>query len=347
MTSAFIPLVRARAVEQMPVVFDRLNLRFAALRVQAGLPDIRLDRDETLLPLREVLGLIESAARKAGRETLAIDLHAAGGGLDALGPYARMIVRAPTLHEAIRRASMLISWHTLGATLRLERRGDTVVWRYDLLPSIREGRHHAQLFAGLMMRDLVRLYAGPRWTPIATQIHTRPAHRHELHDAFGERILFGGPGIGLAMPDALLSSTRPGALIEIRPPPVEAGAELPAPLPDFIGSLRSLIRSLLPAGYPDAAQMARMSRLPLRSFQRLLAMAGFSFSELVDQTRLELALELMRDPGARMTDVAFELAYSDPANFTRAFRRWTGVAPRDYRQRIVPASIAPSGPAAA
>jgi AraC-like DNA-binding protein len=113
----------------------------------------------------------------------------------------------------------------------------------------------------------------------------------------------------------------------------EAAAGLAAtPPPDLVGSLRPLIRSLLPAGCPGVALVAHLCGLSLRSFQRELAAAGLSLSELVEQARLELALALMRDPAIPLTEVALELGYSDSANFTRAFRRWTGLAPRRYRQ---------------
>jgi AraC-like DNA-binding protein len=41
---------------------------------------------------------------------------------------------------------------------------------------------------------------------------------------------------------------------------------------------------------------------------------------------------MMRDPAIRLTEVALELGYAESANFTRAFRRWTRLAPRLYRQ---------------
>jgi AraC-like DNA-binding protein len=129
--------------------------------------------------------------------------------------------------------------------------------------------------------------------------------------------------------------------------PDEAAAGLAAapPPPDLIGSLRPLIRSLLPAGCPGVALVARLCGLSLRSFQRELAAAGLSFSDLVEQARLELALALMRDPAMPLTEVALELGYSDSANFTRAFRRWTGLAPRRYRQ-VVNSGEPPTGPPA-
>ena len=71
--------------------------------------------------------------------------------------------------------------------------------------------------------------------------------------------------------------------------------------------------------------------MSVRSLQRRLAEEGLTFSQLVDEVRLEMAVPQLRDRGIRITDVAFGLGYSNPAHFTRAFRRWAGVAPSEYR----------------
>jgi AraC-like DNA-binding protein len=51
----------------------------------------------------------------------------------------------------------------------------------------------------------------------------------------------------------------------------------------------------------------------------------------LDQARFEVAAELIEFSDRQLTDVGFEVGYSDPAHFTRAFRRWAGMAPRQYR----------------
>lgn len=53
-----------------------------------------------------------------------------------------------------------------------------------------------------------------------------------------------------------------------------------------------------------------------------------------------MAVEMMRDPRARLIDIGLELGYSEAANFTRAFRRWTGEAPRLYRRTLKHADAA-------
>ena len=53
----------------------------------------------------------------------------------------------------------------------------------------------------------------------------------------------------------------------------------------------------------------------------------------MQELRFARALDRMQDPGAKLIDVAYEVGFSDPAHFTRAFRRWTGIAPREFRRR--------------
>jgi AraC-like DNA-binding protein len=65
------------------------------------------------------------------------------------------------------------------------------------------------------------------------------------------------------------------------------------------------------------------------------------FAGVVARPHLDMAQRMLGDPGRRVVDVALELGYSDPAHFTRAFVRWTGVAPRQFRQRR---ATAPSRP---
>jgi AraC-like DNA-binding protein len=54
------------------------------------------------------------------------------------------------------------------------------------------------------------------------------------------------------------------------------------------------------------------------------------YSQVLAEVRFEAALRLMDDPSLRVIDVACELGYNDPSNFTRAFRRWTGVSPEGF-----------------
>jgi AraC-like DNA-binding protein len=78
------------------------------------------------------------------------------------------------------------------------------------------------------------------------------------------------------------------------------------------------------------AEVARGLGMSERTLKRKLAEQGTSYSELLDRERHSQAVELLRG-AASIDDVAERLGYSDAANFTRAFRRWTGRSPRVHR----------------
>jgi hypothetical protein len=116
---------------------------------------------------------------------------------------------------------------------------------------------------------------------------------------FGERITWGAGENALVFEQSLLAlplywmrESHSGATAA----DAALALESDTPPAEFMGSLRRLIRSFLPAGYPHATLLAHASGLPLRSFQRALALGGLSFSDLVDQVRFEMATEMMAIP---------------------------------------------------
>ncbi|HSC89786.1 MAG TPA: helix-turn-helix transcriptional regulator, partial [Polyangiaceae bacterium] len=87
------------------------------------------------------------------------------------------------------------------------------------------------------------------------------------------------------------------------------------------------------AGEPSQADIARRLALSERSLQRHLKSEGQSFAQLLDDARRALARSYLQDPALSVADVAFLLGYVEPSSFHRAFRRWEGEAPREYRKR--------------
>jgi AraC-like DNA-binding protein len=83
---------------------------------------------------------------------------------------------------------------------------------------------------------------------------------------------------------------------------------------------------------PTVSAAAEATSMNLRTLQRLLANGGTTFKHLLDEYRLQAAIGYLRRGDLSITDIAFKLGYSDSAHFTRAFRRWTGINPRDFRQ---------------
>ncbi|WP_315805326.1 AraC family transcriptional regulator [Bradyrhizobium sp. SZCCHNS3002] len=97
---------------------------------------------------------------------------------------------------------------------------------------------------------------------------------------------------------------------------------------------RVAIAKLLPDGSPLRSAIAAALGLSDRTFQRRLADEGISFSDLVDETRRELAQRHLADQRLSLTDIGYLLGYADQSTFFRASNRWFGESPGEYRARI-------------
>src|SRR5262245_90658 len=101
------------------------------------------------------------------------------------------------------------------------------------------------------------------------------------------------------------------------------------------GVVQEIVISLLPGGYPDIQLVAEVVGMSARTLQRRLHAEGLTFARVVARGRFAEARRLLGDPARKIIDVALDLGYSDHAHFTRAFERWTGIPPREFRRRAV------------
>ncbi|MBC7174527.1 MAG: AraC family transcriptional regulator, partial [Polyangiaceae bacterium] len=88
----------------------------------------------------------------------------------------------------------------------------------------------------------------------------------------------------------------------------------------------------LPEGFRSLDDVAKLMHVSTRTLKRRLSDHDTSYSALLDELRRERALLLLRDPTLSLDSIAERLGYSDVANFTRAFRRWTGKTPGMIRK---------------
>jgi AraC-like DNA-binding protein len=101
--------------------------------------------------------------------------------------------------------------------------------------------------------------------------------------------------------------------------------------------LVSRVRALLGedmSAMPDLETVARRCCMSARSLKRRLAEQGVGFSELVAAMRREEAVLRLAEGRLSIEQIAERLGYRDPANFTRAFKSWTGTTPRRYREDL-------------
>lgn len=88
-----------------------------------------------------------------------------------------------------------------------------------------------------------------------------------------------------------------------------------------------------PKRFPIAEEMASHLGLSLRTFHRRLADDGTSYQSIVDGMRRSLATELLENTNLTIAEVADRTGFSDSAGFRKAFKKWTGKSPNDFRPR--------------
>jgi AraC-like DNA-binding protein len=86
-------------------------------------------------------------------------------------------------------------------------------------------------------------------------------------------------------------------------------------------------------GFPSLQQVASQLHKSPRTLKRQLAAEGHTFSSILDEERREAATLMLRSSDFSIEQVAERLGYSNVPNFSRAFRRWMGITPADYRTR--------------
>lgn len=91
----------------------------------------------------------------------------------------------------------------------------------------------------------------------------------------------------------------------------------------------------LPDGPPTQQQIADSLHVSNRTLQRRLKEEGTSFMDLLQDTRLDLARDYLLQPARSIVETSYLLGFSEPSTFSRAFKRWTGQAPTEFRQTAV------------
>lgn len=188
---------------------------------------------------------------------------------------------------------------------------------------------------------LCRLVTTPDFRPRAVQFtHPSPADPGPYARAFGAPVRFGAAVDGLCFATAALAEPLPGQNPDVARATDQVAEQYLAGLdPARVASLvRRLLIPLLETGTASQEAVAsRLHRSP-STLQRQLQDEGTSFRVLLDDTRAALAEQYLRAGGLSQAEIAYKLGFADQSNFSRAFRRWRGMSPRDFARGRRPAA---------
>ncbi|GAB4340580.1 MAG: AraC family transcriptional regulator [Leptolyngbyaceae cyanobacterium] len=332
--ASYIPLIRANVMHGVIALLQQLNAPTERLLAEVKLPPFVLQEPEALLPLRQVLHFIEYAAHAEGIEYFGL-LAGQKSQIANLGALGRFLCQSLTLHKAIHTLICLVPSYNSGDRIWLDQQGDRVWLCRKFIDGLEKSYPQAVHSSVLFLIHLIQLAAGPQWKPTEIHLTTSPSSGFaQLEELSNAQILFNQDATAIGFPKALLSLPlqNPGQSGTQRTKDYET-LYLSTPATNFPASLRQVIEVQLKQGYPNIQSTAEILGTSVRSFQRRLNRANLTYSHLVEQVRFERSVQLLRDPMNKAADVATEIGYKDPANFSRAFKRWTGLSPKDYSMR--------------
>jgi len=253
----------------------------------------------------------------------------------SLGLIGYVGLCSATLEQALHNVVNAFPWHQHDTLTRLTDKGDC--WRLDY--QVRHGailcrRQDAELTMGMFM-NLIRHVAGRHWAPREVHFeHPRPEQWHEHCKVFDAPVWFEQPCNAMIIPKKELTRAMPESDPMLLLVMQDAIRRLNSATPrqSVVDRARSQVRLMLMQGEPALPEVAEKMGMSSWSLQRRLREENLSFTALVDKVRCELATWYLQQRQLPVSEMALLLGYSEVSAFSRAFRRWFGVSPRQWRQ---------------
>ena len=163
-----------------------------------------------------------------------------------------------------------------------------------------------------------------------------PDDRHDLERLLGCPVRAPATWTGVEFPRETLATP-----LRRRDPVLRAVLEGQAagiagsPMDSVATRVRAVLRGRIGSGSANVGPIARQLAMAARTLQRHLAAEGVSFKELVDLARQDVAERLLADRSLSVAEVGYLIGFSEPSAFHRAFKRWRGMTPVEYRRAHV------------
>ena len=304
-----------------------------------GLPADTLAHPESMISYQRMALLLDDCARQSGNPLFGLELGLRAG-TAVFGQLLYLVKSANTVGESLTELARYYHLHSSSGAVKMEVHNKLAILEY--MPVLREGIPSRQAIEhGVAVgRQLLRMLLGSNWSPSGLYLQTAagaPARSYQRLLATAphfnsERNAWTFDAVLLESP---LSDADP-ALHALMQAHIEKLDELaPKELPAFVSQL---LRTLLPNGQVSLEYVADYMMLGTRTLQRMLMEEGTSFQALLNETRQAEASRYLKESEISLTQMAGLLGYADLATFSKAFQRWFGVSPRQWRQANAPGS---------
>ena len=326
--------VQAKAVEKIVNAAAAHGVQAERLYEAVTLdPSVLLDPDNRI-PFAQLVSLYEKAAELTGDDNFGLHVGQSikPTAFDVVGYCA---LNSPTLGAAFARVARYHSIWTDGALFTVETAHDASAIVYSYADnSIRNHRQDAEMTLATVTALCCNI-ASPEFAPTSVEFqHDAPRDTAEHLQLFRCPVEFGAPSNKLTFPSSFLalpiSKADASLCVLLDRHAEELLAKFP-PQHSLVDQVLNIIAAELRGGDPALERVADQLSLTPRTLQRKLQDLGTSHNELLDQMRRQLAMRYLREQEMAICEVAYLLGFSESSSFHRAFKRWTGLTPKEFR----------------
>ncbi len=299
----------------------------------AGLSRQQIEQPALLIPLEKEARLLDLAARQCDCPSFGLEL-AARQNLAVFGPLSLLILDTDTLKQGLEAVEQHLHSSAQGIDVTISERDGLCFLDITTDNAGAAACEQMWVHAIGLSSLLVRMLAGPDWTPRSAFLPVSEPRKPGLHSRYLRcPVAFDSGRCTLVFDAATLDLPRH-----------ESVRELPAALQeylsqhhqgDFLSQIRQVIQSLLSTGDCSAETVAACMGYSLRTLQRKLGQERTTFQRQVDRVRADLAVSYLREPQFSLTDITEFLGFAEPSVFSRGFKRWFGESPSSWRERTI------------
>jgi AraC-like DNA-binding protein len=293
-----------------------------------------IERSDGRVALEAMAALWSDLARLTGRPDLGLAVAEAETTPSAFGVVGFRAMTSGTLDEALRSFVRYNHLVNEGAEAGVAYGHDSLTFALVLPASTGQiSRCMADRAMASCLR-FARAWTAEPLKPRRLQLrHERPRDTSAYERVFDCRVDFGAPTNAVVFDRAVAS-------LPLRVAPADvafyleslaAAASADLPRDDAAGAVSEVVRGSLAVGDPGLAKVARRLGVSQRTLQRRLLAEGLTYHGVVDRVRREAAVTLVASP-LPLALVGERVGYADAKAFRRAFRRWTGLSPAEFRR---------------
>jgi AraC-like DNA-binding protein len=321
----------------MPVVtlrafmgaFERLGYDKSSLLSAAGLTLAQLEDVDSRISCSALPAVICEAMRTRPLQNLGMRV-AAEIPLGAFALLDYLIVTCEKVSEGIRQLARYLRIHDVPFRLDLREEEDPIRMVYTSIPDTFTAEFEVTLPVFHLRRE-----TESRFRAEYVSFTHRPDDVDEIEQTLGCPVRTSDSWNGLAVSREAwgLPLRRRDLILHelLRRNADDVMAQLPV-RDDIVSDIRRALLPRIAQGDTEIEAVARSLATSVRSLQRRLSAAGTSYQEILDSTRREAAVRYLGDRALSISEVAYLLGYSEPAAFHRAFKRWHGTTPQEFRQ---------------